>query len=215
MTRIICVAAIVTLLGSVEPSTAQLLSTGEVRELMASPAPANHVKLHAHFTALSTRYDTDASRHTAFARSAAGTSRGANAAAASHHERLAALALESATITSALATHHRTLSTGEASTAPRGGEVFEAGAGAPAIPPEKRLQQLAVRAERPSEHGQVREYYLMLAKEYEADAKEHRTMARMYRGISRANESSAAQCDRLGALAGRSAREARALAREH
>jgi hypothetical protein len=40
-------------------------------------------------------------------------------------------------------------------------------------------------------------------------------MARMYRGISRANESSAAQCDRLGALAGRSAEEARALAREH
>jgi hypothetical protein len=215
MARIIHAAAIVTLLGSAELSTAQVLATGEVHQLMASPEPASHAKLEAHFSTLSARYDADAIRHASFARSAAGTTRGANASAAKHHERLAALATESATITRALAAHHRRLETGDASTAPRGGEAFEAGAGAPAIPSERRLEQLAARAERPSEHGQIREYYLMLAKEHEADAREHRTNARMLRNISRSNESSAAQCDRLATLAGRAAREARALAREH
>jgi hypothetical protein len=75
--------------------------------------------------------------------------------------------------------------------------------------------QLAAKASRPSEHGQLREYYLMLARQYEAAANEHRTMGRMYRVLSRSSEPAAAQCDRLMTLASSAARESRALAREH
>jgi hypothetical protein len=193
---------------------AQVLTSSEVHRAIEHKQSADHAKLQAHFAALSTHYAADITRHKAFARSAAGP-RGANAAATRHHERLAELAGESARITSELAEHHKTLAAGLPSTAPKGAEKFEAGAGAPVLPSEKRLMQLAARASKPSEHGELREYYLMLARQYEADAKEHRVMAKTYRGQNRANESAAAHCDRLAVLRADSAAEARALAREH
>jgi hypothetical protein len=194
---------------------AQILTVAEVHRAMETRESADHSKLRAHFAALSARYAADADRHRTFARSAAGAARGAGVAAAKHHEQLAALATESATITAELSMHHQALAAGLESTAPLGGEAFEAGAGAPDIPSERRLLQLAARAERPSEHGELREYYLMLATQADADAKEHRLMARMYRVQSRTNEPAAAQCDRLAKLDVRAASEARALAREH
>ena len=193
---------------------AQILTSSEVHRAMEAQEPAAHSKLRAHFLTLSARYAADADRHLTFARSA-GAARGAGVAAAKHHERLAELATESARVTAELAFHHQTLAAGLPSTAPLGGEKFEAGAGAPVIPSERQLQLLAARAERPSEHGELREYYLRLATQAEADAKEHRTMAKMYRVQSRTNEPAAAQCDRLAKLDARSASEARALAREH
>ena len=74
--------------------------------------------------------------------------------------------------------------------------------------------ELAARASRPSEHGELREYYLMLATQMDARAQEHRALARMYRVQSRSNEPAAAECDRLTKLDARAASEARALARE-
>ena len=207
-------AALAVLAFAAHPA-AQILTSAEVHRAMEAQEPAAHSKLRAHFLALSARYAADADRHLTFARSAAGAARGAGVAAARHHERLAELATESARVTAELAFHHQALAAGLPSTAPLGGEAFEAGAGAPAIPSERQLQLLAARAERPSEHGQLREYYLMLATQAEANAKEHRAMARMYRVQSRANEPAAAQCDRLAKLDSRSASEARALAREH
>ena len=197
-----------------DPS-AQILTSAEVHQAMEHRESADHARLRAHFTALSARYAADAERHLTFARSAAGVARGAGAASVSHHERMAELATESARITAELAFHHQALAAGLASTAPWGGEAFEAGAGAPDVPSDLQLQKLAARADRPSEHGQVREYYLMVAERADADAKEHRAMARMYRVQSRANEPAAAQCERLATLDLRAAREARALAREH
>ena len=194
---------------------AQILTSAEVQRAMETRESADHSKLRAHFAALSTRYAADADRHLTFARSAAGAARGAGLAGARHHGRLAEFATESARLTAELAFHHQALAAGLPSTAPWGGEAFEAGAGAPAIPSERRLLQLAARAERPSEHGELREYYLMLAAQADAKAKEHRSMARTYRVQSRANEPAAAQCERLAKLDARSASEARALAREH
>ena len=194
---------------------AQILTSTEVHRAMETREPGDHAKLRAHFLALSARYAADADRHVTFARAAANVPRGAGAAGISHHERLAEIATESARITAELAFHHQALAAGLESTAPWGGEAFEAGAGAPDIPSDLQLQKLSARAERPSEHGQVREYYLMLATQADADAKEHRAMARMYRVQSRANEPAAAQCERLVTLDLRAAREARAMAREH
>lgn len=191
---------------------AQALTSTEVQRAVEHPQPEDHARLRAHFLALSARHAADANRHKAFARSAAGVPRGA---AAAHHERLASLASESARVTAELAMHHQALAAGLASTAPWGGEAFEAGAGAPAVPSEQRLMELEARASTPSEHGQLREYYLILARQSEARTKDLRSMARMYRGLSRSNEPAAAQCDRLAGLAARAAAEARAMAREH
>ena len=193
---------------------AQVLSSAEVHKLMESKQPGDHTKLQAHFAALSARYTADANRHKAFARAAAAAPRG-GAAASKHHDKLAELASESAKVTGELATHHGTLAAGKPSTAPKGGEKFEAGAGAPATPSEKHLLELAAKAATPAEHGELREYYTKVAAQYAADAKEHRAMAQMYRGLGRTNESAAAHCDRLVKLGEDSAAEARALASEH
>jgi hypothetical protein len=114
---------------------AQVLSSSEVGQAIEHRQPADHAKLQAHFAELSVRYAADAERHQAFARSA-GATRGAGVAAARHHQRLAELATESSRITSELSMHHQALAAGQPSTAPKGGEPFEAGAGAPAIPSE-------------------------------------------------------------------------------
>ena len=195
--------------------TAQVLTAAEVERAMASRQAADHEKLQAHFAALSRRYGADARRHTEFARAASGASRGAGLAAAKHHERLAELAKESAKLTNELAVHHERLRGGQPSTTPKGAEAFEAGAGAPAIPSERRLLLLAARASKPSEHGELREYYLLVAKQADEDARAHRTMAQMFRGRSHPSEPAAMQCDRLAQLAAGAADEARALAREH
>ncbi len=194
---------------------AQLLTTSEVKALMANKQPEDHTRLVKHFEALAVRYAADAERHKAFAQSAGGASRGAGVAAVRHHQKMAELAAESAKVTTELAMHHSMLAAGHPSTAPLGAEAFEAGKGAPTMPSERRLMVLAARAERPSEHGELYEYYSTLARQYESNAKDHRFMAQMYRGRSHPSEPEAVQCDRLAMMATGSAREARALALDH
>jgi hypothetical protein len=193
----------------------EVLAAPQVRELLKGQQPGDHAKLRAHFEALAARYAAEARTHTAFERAAAGAPRGAGAAAGAHHKRLAALATESATVTRELATHHGQLGAGLASTAPTGGERFEQGAGAPATPTEKQMLALAAKAQTPSEHGLLSEYYTALAARHAADAKEHRAMAGAYQGQNRVNASAVAHCNRLVQLSEGSAREAGALAAEH
>ena len=192
-----------------------LLAAPQVRELLTSQQPADHARLKAHFEALSAKYTADASRHSAFARGSAGIPRGSGAAASAHHTRLAANAKESATIVRELATHHGQLGAGAASTAPPDSERFEKGAGAPATPTETQLLELAAKAQTPSEHARLSEYYTTLAARYTTDARDHRTMALAYRGTSRPNQSTIAHCDRLVQLSEESAKETQALAAEH
>jgi hypothetical protein len=198
-----------------QPAAPGLLAAPQVHELMASSQPADHAKLRAHFEALSATYTADAARHIAFERASAGIPRGSGASAGAHHKRLAAIAKESATITRELATHHGQPAGGVASTAPRKGEQFEHGAGAPATPSEKQMLELAAKAQTPSEHGLLGEYYTTLAGRYAADAKGHRAMAQAYRGLNRSNYSAADHCDRLVQRSDESAKETQALATEH
>jgi hypothetical protein len=202
-------------IGAAQQQAPELLPAPQVRQLMASQQPADHLKLRAHFEALSVKYATEAERHTAFARASAGIPRGVGTSASNHHNRLAANAKESATITQELATHHVQLAAGAASTAPRGGERFEKGAGAPETPTEKQMLALAAKAQTPSEHGLLAEYYTTLAARYDSDVKEHRAMAQAYRSLSRSNLSAVDHCDRLVKLSDESGKEARALAAEH
>jgi hypothetical protein len=195
--------------------TPEILPAPQVRQLMASQQPADHAKLRAHFQALSAKYAAEARTHTAFERAAAGIPRGSGAGASAHHKRLAAIATESATVTGELATHHGQLGAGVASTVPPNSERFEQGAGAPATPTEKQMLALAAKAQTPSEHGLLSEYYTTLATRYAADAKDHRAMAQAYRGQNRVNQSAVAHCDRLVQLSDDSAKETQALAAEH
>jgi hypothetical protein len=190
------------------------LTAAQVRQLVAGQQAADHARLRAHFEALSARYAAEANTHTAFQRAATGIPRGGEAAAA-HHKRLAEMTNDSAAVTRELATHHGQLSAGNTSTAPSGGERFERGVGAPAIPTERQMLVLAARAQRPSEHGQLSEYYSTLAARYAADAKDHRTTAAAYRGQNRVNQSAVTHFDRLVQLADASAKETQALAAEH
>jgi hypothetical protein len=192
-----------------------VLPAPQVRELMASQQPADHAKLRGHFDGLAAKYAADADRHMAFARASAAVPRGAGAAAATHHTRLAESARESASIVRELAVHHRHLAAGVLSTAPRDGERFEKGVGAPAIPSEQQLLDLAAKAQKPSEHGLLSEYYTTLAARYAADAQAHRAMAQGYRGLNRPDQSTIGHCDRLAQLSDDSAGEAQALATEH
>jgi hypothetical protein len=211
------VLAVFTLVGTAvaQQQPPELLPAPQVRQLMASQQPADHLKLRAHFEALSAKYAAEAERHTAFARASAGIPRVGGASASNHHNRLAANAKESATVTRELATHHAQLAAGSASTAPRGGERFEKGAGAPDTPTEKQMLTLAAKAQTPSEHGLLAEYYTTLAARYEGDVKEHRAMAQAYRSLPRSNLSAVDHCDRLVKLSDESGKEARALAAEH
>lgn len=191
-----------------------ILAAPQVREAVAGQQPADHAKLRAHFEALAARYDADARQHTAFAQAYAGNSRG-GAAAAAHHNRLAEAAKESAGIVRQLSTHHGQLGAGVTSTPPKGGERFERGAGAPATPTRQQLLVLAARAQTPTEHGQLAEYYSMQIAGYQADARDHRAMAQGYQGLNRPNVAAVAHCERLVALANDAVKETQALIDEH
>lgn len=195
--------------------SSDLLTATQVRQLIGSAQPADHARLRAHFETLSAKYTADAARHTAMARSAGGNpNRRSGGDPAGHHNRLAALAKDSATITKELATHHGQLAAGAASTAPRDSARFEKGAGAPAVPTEKQLLDLAAKARTPAEHGELVEYYESLVKQYAADAADHSAMAAAYRG-TKSGTSMASHCDRLVQIARQEVKEATALAAEH
>jgi hypothetical protein len=197
-----------------QAGSADLLTASQVQQLIASAQPADHARLRGHFEALSARYTADAARHTAMARSAGNPNRQSGGDPAGHHNRLAALAKDSAGITRELATHHGQLAAGAASTAPRDGARFEKGAGAPAVPSEKQLLDLAAKASTPAEHGELVEYYESLVKQYSTDATDHSAMAAAYRG-TKSGASMASHCDRLVQIARQEVKEATALAADH
>jgi hypothetical protein len=207
--------AALTLAGTATAQQPDILAAPQVRELMAGQQPADHAKLRGHFEALAAKYAADANRHTAFAQASAGVPRGAGASAGAHHTRLAANANESAKTLRELAVHHGQIGAGATSTAPRNGERFEKGAGAPATPTEKQLLQLASKAQMPTEHGQLAEYYSTLLARFAADARDHKAMAQAYQGQNRPNTSAVAHCERLVALANDSLKETQALVDEH
>jgi hypothetical protein len=197
-----------------EPSS-DLLTANQVRQLISSAQPADHARLRAHFEALSAKYTADAARHTAMARSAGGNpTRRSGGDPAGHHNRLAALAKDSAGITRELATHHGQLAAGSASTAPRDSARFEKGGGAPTVPSEKQLLDLAAKANTPAEHGELVEYYESLVKQYSTDATDHSAMAASYRG-TKSGTSMASHCDRLVEIARQEVKETTALAADH
>ena len=191
-----------------------ILNTLEVQKLIASNAPGDNAALAAHFAALADRYARDAKRHTAMAGAfiAAPTRRVPANNAADHCKRLAQLNTDSAKTLRELAAHHEKLAGGVASTAPKGGERFQGGTGAPE-PTDAELNALAARANTPTDHHALEEYFVTAAKRYTADANAHVATAQAYRGTRIAQ--AADHCDRLARELRDSAKEATDAAAMH
>lgn len=208
--------AVMALAGAAAAQTpaSPMLNTLEVRKLVSSTEPADNARLSAHFTALADRHAADATRHNAMAQAfiAAPTRRVPANTAADHCKRLAALNTKSAETLRELAAHHDKLAAGTPSTAPKGSERFQGGAGAQE-PTDAELSALAAKASTPADHRALQEYFLTAAKRYTADANEHVAMAQAYRG-TRITQA-AAHCDRLVNLSRDEAKEARAAAKTH
>jgi hypothetical protein len=214
VTVLVCAGAARAQAGAQAGARSPILSTLEVKKLVASGDPADNARLAAHFSALADQYAADAERHKEMAQAfiASPTRRTAVNAAADHCKRLAELNTEAAKTLRELAAHHDKLAAGAASTAPKGAGRFESGAGAK-TPTAAELSALAAKARTPADHHSLEEYFLTAAKRYTADANEHVAMAQAYRGTKFAQ--GAAHCDRLVQLSRDAAKEATAAAAVH
>jgi hypothetical protein len=196
-----------------------LLTNLEVRQLVARGEPAEHARLHAHFTALADRYGAEATQHNEMARaflSNPGRRVVANRSS-DHCKRLANLATQSAATVRELAAHHASLAAGVPSAPPTNSARFEAGEGARvAEAHDKEIHDLAANARTAADHRTIAEYFESIEKQYNAAVKEHTGMAQAYRAApNRRGGDPAAHCDRLVRLSREAATEARALAAEH
>jgi hypothetical protein len=211
----IAVAAVLALAGSgaAQEKSSVLLNSVEVRQLVARAEPADNARLAAHFNALANRYSDEAGEHRAMAQNFVGNpNRSIATGMSAHCKRLAELNDQSAAVLRELAAHHQKLTSGVASTLPRGAETYQGGAGA-REPTRQELKSLAAKAAAPADHRALEEYFLTLARRYAADAEDHVAMAAAYRGSKIAQ--AATHCDRLIALSRDEAKEANAAASMH
>lgn len=216
--RILIAAAAVLMVAG--PATAQnslgLLNSFEVKRLVTAGTPEANATLAKHFGALADRYAAEAASHKAMAGAYVGNPNHPFGGSMSIHcRKLAEVATESANTAREMVTYHNNLAAGVAAEAPKGAAAFDAGAGAPA-PTTEELKRLAASAGTPADHRALEEYYLTLAKQHTASAKEHATMANSYRVSGQRNpEYAATHCDRLAKLAREAAAEATAAANQH
>jgi hypothetical protein len=209
--------AAITLLAFAGSSAAQdpspaLLNALEVRQLIERAEPGDHARLAGHFNALAEQYTAEVARHKSMEQAYNGTPRRWATGMSVHCKQLAELSTKSATTVRELAAYHQSLAAGLTSDAPRGGERFERGAGAPP-PTWRELNALAAHASTPADHRALEEYFLTLAKRFAADANEHVAMAAAYRGTRIAH--AAVHCDRLVDLSREAAEEATKAAGTH
>ena len=190
-----------------------VLSTIEVRQLVASTAPDDQARLAAHFAALAARHATEAATHRKMAEADPGNPRGGGREMRVHCQRLVQLESKAAATLRELATHHAARATGGASTVPAGGAKYQAGAGAHQ-PSDAALAALAAKAASTADHRTLQDYFLTLATRSDAEAEDHAGMATAYRG-AKTLEGMALHCDRLASEIRTVAGEARAAAAMH
>ena len=204
---------------AVETAQPGVLTSSEVRQLIARGEPADQARLRDHFTALADQYAADAKQHSAMAGAfiASPSVRVRAQSSADHCKRLENLATQSAATLRELASHHDRLAAGIPSTAPRNTARFEAGEGARvAWEHEKEIHDLTANARTAADHRAIEEYFESIQKQYSAAVNEHAAMAHAYRAVpNRGSGDPAAHCDRLVRLSREAANEARAVATEH
>jgi hypothetical protein len=215
---LIAVATVVLVAGPVfAQANSGLLNSLDVTRLVAADTPEANAALAKHFATLAERYTAEAAAHQTMAGAYTGNPNHSLAGnMAVHCKKLAELATESATMAREMVTYHNNLAASVASEAPKGAAAFDAGAGAPK-PTTEEVKRLAASARTASDHRALEEYYLTLAKQQTADAKEHAVMANSYRvsGQRRGSEFAAMHCDSLAKFARDAAKEATAAATQH
>lgn len=190
-----------------------VLSTIEVRQLVASTAPGDQAKLAAHFAALADRHAAEAATHRKMADAYPGNPRGGGREMRVHCQHLVQLESKAAATLRALATHHGALAAGGASAVPAGGARYQAGAGAHQ-PSDAELAALAAKAATTADHRTLQDYFLTLATRSDAEAADHAGMATAYRS-AKTLAGVASHCDRLASDIRAVAFEARAAAAMH
>ena len=205
--------------GAAAQGRTALLTSIEVKELVARGQPNDHARLRDHFAVLADRYAVDAQRQKAMAQVMTGNPNHPPAVSPGvHHLRLADAATQSATTLRALSEHHGSLAAGQPSQAPVNSARFENGEGAPA-PSDAQLRELSTGARTAADHRVLEEYFSGLAEKYTKDARRHDAMAQSYRGHANDRSGSfaalAVHCEGLAKSSRESANTARAAAAEH
>ena len=215
-TTVIVVLALLGLAaGAAAKERGNVLTSIELKRLVASAQPGDYARLGDHFAALADQYAAQARRNVALSRTQTGNPNrrsGGNPGAV--YARRAEIATESAATTRELAAHYSRLAAGMPSTAPANSARFVAGEGAP-VPSEAQLRELAAGARTPADHRSLEEYYLMLAGNYTKAADRHATMGRSYRASGIRSLDPAIHCDRMVKESREAASEARAAAAKH
>jgi hypothetical protein len=205
--------------GAAAQDRTALLTSIEVKELVARAQPNDHARLRDHFAAVADKYAIDARRHTETAQVLTGNPNHPPAVSPGvHHVRLAEAATQSAAILRELSDHHGRLAAGLTSQPPANSTRFENGEGAPA-PTDAQLRELSTGARTAAEHRALEEYFSDLAEKYTSDARRHDAMARGYRGHANDRSGSfaalAVHCEGLAKSSRESANAALAAAAEH
>jgi hypothetical protein len=190
-----------------------VLTTIEVRQLVASTTPGDQAKLAAHFTALAERHAAEAITHRKMAEAYPGNPRGGGREMLAHCRHLTDLESKAAVTLRELAAHHAALAAGGTSTAPAKGAKYQAGAGAHQ-PSDAELAALAAKAASAADHRTLQDYFLTLAKRSDAEAADHAGMAASYRAVKTLT-AMASHCDRLASEIREVAGESRAAAAMH
>ena len=215
---LIVASAILLMAGSATAQTASgLLNSLEVKKLVTEGTPAANATLAKHFAAVADKYTAEAASHTAMANAYTGNPNHSLSGNMSVHcKKLADLATASAKTAREMVTYHDNLAAGASAEAPKGAAAFDAGAGAPA-PTTEELRRMAASARTPADHRALEEYFLTVAKQDTADAKEHAAMANSFRvsGQRRGSEFAAMHCDSLAKISRDAAKEAEAAATMH
>jgi hypothetical protein len=187
-----------------------VLNTLEVQRLVSRAQPADHVRLAAHFAALGDEFAVKARRHTAVATAFEGNpNRSLAPGIREQAKRRAAADTETAATLRGLAEYHTALAADGTATRPPDSALFEAGAGA-REPTVADLNALAVAALTEGGGGELKEYFQMLADQFNAEAERHEAMAATYRGTRMAT--AADHCERLSKASRQAAREANTTA---
>jgi hypothetical protein len=199
-------ALLLTGTAAAQEAPSRLLNSLEVEQLVSRGESDDHMRLQAHFTALSAQYEQDAKRHTSMSQRFIGNpSRNLGSTMRAHCQRLAALNTESATTLRELAKYHEQLAGGRSASPPSAGAPFQRGAGAPA-PTDEELNALAAKATTPAEHRVLAGYFQAQSKRYAAEADQHVALAKTYRGTRIAQ--AAVQHERLAQLSRDAAKSA-------
>jgi hypothetical protein len=205
--------------GATAQDRTALLTSIEVKELVARAQPNDHARLRDHFAALADSYALDAQRHKTMAQVLTGNPNHPPAQSPGvRHVRLADAATKSVTILRELSAHHGRLAAGQTSQAPANSAQFENGEGSPA-PTDAELRELSAGVRTASDHRALEEYFSGLAEKYTRDAQRHNAMAQSYRGHANDRSGSfaawAVHCELLAKSSRESANRARAAAAGH